>query len=53
MSKSDFDELFQTVHLEQQAKLAQKFEKIHTVERALQVGSIDGIIAPRKNPPRN
>jgi acetyl-CoA carboxylase carboxyltransferase component len=45
ISKADFDEVFQTVHLEQQAKMAQKFEKVHTVERAQQVGSVDDIIA--------
>lgn len=48
ISKAEYDELFQTLHLEHQAKIAQKFEKIHTVERALQVGSIDDIIAPEQ-----
>lgn len=46
MGKAEYDDLFQKVHLEHQAKLAQKFEKIHSVERALKVGSIDEIIAP-------
>ncbi|MFW7380889.1 MAG: carboxyl transferase domain-containing protein [Oligoflexus sp.] len=45
ISKADFDEVFQTVHLDQQAKMAQKFEKIHTVERAQQIGSVDDIIS--------
>ena len=48
ISKSYFDELFQTVQLEQQAKVAQRFEKIHSVERALKVGSIDEIISSGK-----
>lgn len=44
MSKAQYDDLYQTVHLEHQAKVASEFEKIHTVERALNVGSIDAII---------
>ena len=48
IEKADFDDLFEKVHFEQQAKLAQNFEKIHSVERALKVGSIDDIIAPEK-----
>ena len=46
ISKADFDELFEKIHYEQQAKLASQFEKIHSVERALKVGSIDEIISP-------
>ena len=45
ITQAQFDDIFQTAHLEQQAKLAQKFEKIHSVERALKVGSIDDIVA--------
>ncbi len=44
ITRAQYDDIFQTVHLEHQAKVAQKFEKIHSVERALQVGSIDDII---------
>jgi acetyl/propionyl-CoA carboxylase alpha subunit/acetyl-CoA carboxylase carboxyltransferase component len=42
--KSQYDDIYQTVHLEHQAKVALEFEKIHTVERALKVGSIDDIV---------
>ncbi len=45
IEKTDYDELFQKVHLEHQAKLAQQFERIHSVERALKVGSIDEIVS--------
>ena len=45
IQRSEYDDLFQKIHLEHQAKLAQKFEKIHSVERALKVGSIDDIIS--------
>ncbi|MES2746525.1 MAG: carboxyl transferase domain-containing protein [Bdellovibrionota bacterium] len=45
MTKAQYDDLYQTIHLEQQAKVATEFEKIHTVERALKVGSIDAIIS--------
>ena len=45
ISKSEFDELFETLHLEHQARIAQKFEKIHTVNRATKVGSIDDVIS--------
>ncbi|SMF56488.1 carboxyl transferase domain-containing protein [Pseudobacteriovorax antillogorgiicola] len=48
LEKAEYDELFQRVHLEHQAKLAQKFEKIHSVERALKVGSIDEIISAQR-----
>ncbi|NUM34358.1 MAG: ATP-grasp domain-containing protein [Candidatus Brocadiae bacterium] len=46
ISKKDFDVLFQKVYSEKQSALAQKFDKIHSVERAKKVGSIDDIIAP-------
>ncbi len=44
ITKSQYDDIYQTVHLEHQAKVALEFEKIHTVERALKVGSIDDIV---------
>jgi acetyl-CoA carboxylase carboxyltransferase component len=44
LTKSQYDDIYQTVHLEHQAKVALEFEKIHTVERALKVGSIDDIL---------
>ena len=32
---------------EKQAELAEEFDQIHTVQRAQEVGSLDGIIPPR------
>ncbi|MFQ3620688.1 MAG: carboxyl transferase domain-containing protein, partial [Spirochaetales bacterium] len=43
-TQKDFDEVFRKVHSEKQSALAVRFDKIHSVERALQVGSIDQII---------
>ena len=48
MTKAQYDDLYQTVHLEHQAKIATEFEKIHTVERAQKVGSIDAIVSAAK-----
>ena len=45
IEKEDFDALFEKAHFEQQSKLASQFEKIHSVERALKVGSVDEIIS--------
>lgn len=47
ISKKEFDSLFQRVYSEKQTALGQKFDKIHSVERAKNVGSIDDIIAPQ------
>ena len=44
-TQKDFDELFRRVQAEKQAALAAKFDKIHSVERAKKVGSIDAIIS--------
>ena len=46
LSQVDYDDLYQTVHLEMQASLAKEFEEIHSIERAKKVGSIDEIIEP-------
>lgn len=40
----EYNEVYQQVHAEKQAELATRFDKIHSVERAKQVGSIDEII---------
>ena len=34
LSQVDYDDLYQTVHLEMQASLAKEFEEIHSIERA-------------------
>ncbi len=46
ISQHEFDELFQQVHREKQQALAQRFDSIHSVERAREVGSIDAIVRP-------
>lgn len=46
--QKEFDALFQQVYGEKQAELARKFDQIHTVERARQVGSISDIISPER-----
>ncbi|MCX7787805.1 MAG: biotin/lipoyl-binding protein [Spirochaetes bacterium] len=43
-NQKDFDEIFRRVHSEKQSALAARFDRIHSVERALKVGSIDAII---------
>ncbi len=40
----EYDELFQQVHQEKQSELAAQFDRVHSVERAKSVGSIDEII---------
>jgi len=44
--QKDFDALIQKVQAEKQTALAQRFDQIHSVERAKQVGSIEDIISP-------
>ncbi len=41
----EYQELFNNVYNEKQRELAEKFDKIHSVERATKVGSIDVIIS--------
>jgi acetyl/propionyl-CoA carboxylase alpha subunit/acetyl-CoA carboxylase carboxyltransferase component len=45
MSQKEFDDLFSRVKNEKQTELGQKFDRIHSVERAKKVGSIDDIIS--------
>ena len=42
--REEYDKLFEQVTLQKQGELAQEFDAIHTVERAVSVGSIDKII---------
>ncbi|TVR54045.1 MAG: hypothetical protein EA426_17275, partial [Spirochaetaceae bacterium] len=44
MTQQEFDELFRMVHSEKQNALAQRFDRTHSVERAMKVGSLDAII---------
>ncbi|HPN32486.1 MAG TPA: carboxyl transferase domain-containing protein, partial [bacterium] len=48
MKKKEFDEIYKTVFNEKQTELAQKFDGIHSIERAKSVGSIDSIILPEQ-----
>jgi acetyl-CoA carboxylase carboxyltransferase component len=43
-TQKDFEEIFRRVHTEKQTALAARFDRIHCVERARQVGSIDAIV---------
>jgi len=45
-SQQDYDELFRKIYNEKQTALGQKFDRIHSVERAKEVGSIDDIVTP-------
>ena len=47
-SQKDFDDLFQKVQVEKQTALAQRFDHVHSVERAQKVGSINDIISPSR-----
>ncbi|MFC1849223.1 carboxyl transferase domain-containing protein [candidate division CSSED10-310 bacterium] len=44
--QKEFKKLFQDVYSQKQAATAQRFDQIHTVERAQKVGSIHDIISP-------
>ena len=47
-TQKDFDEVYQQVYSEKQTALGQRFDQIHSVERAKKVGSIHDIISPDK-----
>jgi acetyl/propionyl-CoA carboxylase alpha subunit/acetyl-CoA carboxylase carboxyltransferase component len=42
--RKDFDELYREVYAEKQSELARRFDAVHTVQRAREVGSIDDIV---------
>ncbi|TVQ96325.1 MAG: hypothetical protein EA403_16440, partial [Spirochaetaceae bacterium] len=44
LSQKEFDDIVQEVQAEKQAALAARFDAVHSVERAKQVGSIDEIV---------
>lgn len=46
ISQKDYTDLFSRVYNEKQTELGQKFDRIHSVERAKKVGSIDDIVTP-------
>jgi acetyl/propionyl-CoA carboxylase alpha subunit/acetyl-CoA carboxylase carboxyltransferase component len=45
-ARAEFERGWQEVLLEKQAELASEFDAIHSVERAREVGSLEGIVAP-------
>ena len=44
-TRHDYDTVYQDVHGEKQSELAARFDRIHSVERAKSVGSIDDIVS--------
>jgi acetyl/propionyl-CoA carboxylase alpha subunit/acetyl-CoA carboxylase carboxyltransferase component len=42
--RKDFDELYRRVYAEKQSELARRFDAVHSVQRAREVGSIDDIV---------
>ncbi|MFW5716746.1 MAG: carboxyl transferase domain-containing protein [Spirochaetota bacterium] len=51
-TQRDLDEVYRMVHAEKQTALAQRFDTVHNIERAKQVGSIDEIITIAELRPR-
>ncbi len=45
--RAEHDQLFKAVQAEKRMNLAEKFDSIHTVQRAMEVGSIDCVIPVR------
>ncbi|MGB7437296.1 MAG: carboxyl transferase domain-containing protein, partial [Candidatus Acidiferrum sp.] len=46
--RSQWDELFKLVHSEQLGEMASEFDRVHSVQRALDVGALNCIIPPDK-----
>jgi len=46
--RSQWDELFKVVHSEQLGAMAAEFDRVHSVQRALDVGALNYIIPPAK-----
>ncbi len=44
--RAEFDTLIKQVQIEKRAEFADKFDTVHSVQRAMDVGSIDAVIAP-------
>jgi len=42
--RAEFERLLEQVRLEKQAQMGAEFDAVHSVERALKVGSIEGIL---------
>jgi acetyl/propionyl-CoA carboxylase alpha subunit/acetyl-CoA carboxylase carboxyltransferase component len=46
--RAQLDEIFKAVHSEKLGEVADEFDKVHSVYRALQMGSLDHIIPPER-----
>ena len=46
--RAQLDELFKVVHSEKLGETATEFDRVHSVQRALQVGALDCIIPPER-----
>jgi acetyl-CoA carboxylase carboxyltransferase component len=46
--RSQWDELFKVVHSEKLGEMAAEFDRVHSVQRALEVGALHHIIAPSR-----
>ncbi len=46
--RSQWDELFKVIHSEQLGEMASEFDRVHSVQRALDVGALNYIIPPAK-----
>jgi len=46
--RTQCDELFKIVHSEKLGEMAAEFDRVHSVQRALQVGALDCIIPPAR-----
>ncbi|NJN64669.1 MAG: hypothetical protein HC882_07170 [Acidobacteria bacterium] len=47
-AQARLEEVYKTVHSEKLGEVAQEFDTVHSVERALQVGSIQSIVDPTR-----
>ncbi len=47
LTQREYDDLHRTVYAQKQNQLAAEFDRIHDIERALEVGSIDEIVSVR------
>ena len=46
MGRAEFDALLHEVRMEKQREVATEFDRVHSVERAQEVGSLSDIVAP-------
>jgi acetyl-CoA carboxylase carboxyltransferase component len=46
--RSEYDELFKVIHSEKLGEMAAEFDRVHCVQRALDVGALNYIIPPAK-----